>query len=114
MTTQMHLTRAVRSLPSEITNAMDAALGAGHFRIGPGAWETDLTVCPIVAAAKCAGVWHDGQLLREHPIWGSEDDPAPEVVEFAAWFDVCAEELGTRGAVDLVRETLPGQAHQAA
>ena len=71
-------------------------------------------VCPIVAAAKMAGVWGQHGLRADHPTWGRIEGPSPAVEEFAACFNLCAEEVGTSAALEVVIESLAGQATQRA
>src|SRR4051794_38053201 len=86
------LAAATRALPDTIAAWMRRALEAGEYRIAPWAYETDVAVCPVVAAAMCAGVWEDdGAIAAGHPAWGTPDGPSDEVEEFAAWFDLCSE-----------------------
>src|SRR4051794_31961758 len=68
---QEALGAAARALPGVIASWMQIALEDRKYRIGPYAYETDLTVCPIVAAAKVAGIWHEGVLVEGHPAWGT-------------------------------------------
>ena len=85
------------------------AMDSDWFRIEPGAYDhrgPGGAVCPIVAAATLAGSWNDGQLLQGNPMWGTPERPTNEVEDFAAYFDLCAEELGTAGAIECVRAAL--------
>ena len=49
--------------------------------------------CPVAAAATLAGVWRDGG-IEGRPRWGDDEEPASAVEDFAAYFDLCADELG--------------------
>lgn len=103
------LRRATLNLPTEVARWVGWALRVGWFRIEPGAYETGArggVVCPIVAAATMAGVWLNGGLLPGNSNWGSPSGPTAEVEDFAAYFDLCAEELGTAETVRIGRETL--------
>lgn len=83
------------------------ALKSGWFVIEPGDYEgSGGEKCPAIAGATMAGVWHDGRLLAGHPEWGSPNSPSPELEDFAAYFDLCAEELGTAAALAVVVEAL--------
>lgn len=83
------------------------ALESGRFKIEPGAYDgPDGAVCPVVAAATTAGVWHDGSLLPGHPEWGTPEQPSPEIVDFAAYFDLCAEGLGIEPTLAVVLDAL--------
>jgi len=99
---ERHLIAAVRALPADIAAPLRVALEQGEFRIGAFSYETELAVCPIAAAAKVAGVWHGGCPQLSGPPWGTEDCPSPEVEEFAAWFDICAEERSLEQAIAIV------------
>ena len=97
------LSLAVHGLPLRVARAMHIALTYQHCRIAPRSWENDLTVCPVVAAAKAEGIWENGGPTRNGPEWGTPDAPCLEVEEFAAWFDICCEDEGLDAALDRVR-----------
>ena len=101
-----HLSLAVHGLPPRIARSMHLALTYGSFRIGPKSWENDLTVCPVAAAAKVAGVWRDRAPMADGPEWGTPEEPGFEVEEFAACFDICCEDEGLDAAVHRVRGEL--------
>lgn len=111
------LRRAALNLHPDVARWVILALDSGWFRIEAGAYEHGApggAVCPIVAAATMAGAWRDGHLLPGNEAWGRPDRPSQEVEDFAAYFDLCAEELGTTAAIDTVRGALdptswPGQ-----
>lgn len=99
------LRRAALNLDPDIGRWMIRALDSDRFRVEPGAYEhggPGGTVCPIVAAATMAGAWRDGQLQPGNPLWGAPDRPANEVEEFAAYFDLCAQDSGTVTAITTV------------
>lgn len=100
------LSLAVYGLPTRIATSMHVALAHGSFPIAPRSYENDLTVCPIVAAAKVAGVWQDRAPTPAGWEWGTAEAAAPEVEEFAAWFDICCEDEGVEVALDRVRGEL--------
>jgi hypothetical protein len=103
------LRRATLNLDPEIGRWMIRALDSDWFRVEPGAYEhggPGGTVCPIVAAATMAGAWSHGQLLPGNPVWGTPDRPTTQVEEFAAYFDLCAEDSGTATAIRTVRRAL--------
>lgn len=103
------LRRAALGLDTEVARWVIRALDSDWFRIEPGAYEhggPGGAVCPIVAAATMAGVWRNGQLLPGNPGWGSPERPANEVEDFAAYFDLCAEECGSVNAIETVRRAL--------
>lgn len=100
---------AALSLDTEVARWVIRALDSDWFRIEPGAYEhggPGGAVCPIVAAATMAGIWRNGQLLPGNPVWGSPECPANEVEDFAAYFDLCAEESGSANAIATVRRAL--------
>lgn len=100
------LSLAVHGLPFRVAQAMHTAFAYGSFRLGPKSYENDLTVCPIAAAAKVAGVWRGGAPTEDGPEWGTPDEPCFEVEEFAAWFDLCCEDEGLDAALQRVRGEL--------
>ena len=112
---ECQLRHATRSLPSGVARWTSRAVGSGWFHIAPGAYDDDGSgaVCPIVAAAIMAGVWADRGLLPGHAEWGDASGPSESVADFAAYFDLCAEELGTVEALDVVRDEL-GRAPRSA
>lgn len=103
------LQRAALNLHTDISRWVIRALDSDWFRLEPGAYEHSGPggpVCPIVAAATLAGIWRDGQLLPGNPVWGTPEHPANEVEDFAAYFDLCAEAVGTAQAIETVRGAL--------
>ena len=78
------------------------------FRLAAGTYEDpgNGTVCPVVAAAKLAGVWVNGELAAGNPDWGTPTDPTAEIEDFAGYFDLCVEELGLAQTIEIVRRTL--------
>ena len=106
MSNERHLRLATRALPVAIAEPMRVALEQGELRIGAFSYETELAVCPIAAAAQVAGVWHGGCPQLAGPPWGTEERPSPAVEEFAAWFDICAEEGGLEHAIAIVSTVL--------
>lgn len=97
---------AIRQLPDDIRCWLAVALISGRERIGAFSYANDLTVCPIVAGAKAAGIWDGDHIAPGNPSWGTPDRPSPEVEEFAAWFDLCCEETGLTATVETVRGAL--------
>jgi len=100
---------AALNLPTDVARWVLRALNSDWFRIEPGAYEEGGpggAVCPIVAAATMAGIWGEGKLLPGNQAWGSPKCPTSEVEDFAAYFDLCAEESGTPTAIDTVRAAL--------
>lgn len=53
-----------------------------------------------------AGLWRGGRLRPGHPEWGSEEGPSEPIEDFAAYFDLCAEELGSAEAMAIALEAL--------
>lgn len=108
------LQRATLDLPSGVGCWVSRALKSGWFRVEPGDYENGGpggAVCPIVAAATMAGLWSNGELLPGNPAWGSPSGPTAEIEDFAAYFDLCAEEFSTVIAIRIVNETLDSAAH---
>ena len=116
MSFESELRAATEGLPPTIRVWLTRALRSGWYAIGPGAYGggDGGRVCPIVAAAKMAGVWGADGLRPDNPFWGTVDHPSPAVEEFAAYFDLCAEQLGTPAALAVVTESLAAQATQRA
>src|SRR4051794_18242289 len=103
---QRRLSTATFLLPPEVAFYVLLAIESGRFRFGAWSYERDLAVCPIVAGAKLAGVWHEGAIAPGKPEWGSPDAPSASVEEFAACFDICAEDEGLNEALATVRLAL--------
>ena len=97
---------AIQHLPGEIRAGLSIALATGRHRIGAFSYANDLTVCPIVAAAREAGVWNGDHIAPGNPAWGTPEGPSPEVEEFAAWFDLCCEADGIAATLERVRGAL--------
>lgn len=106
METRENLTLAIHGLPGDVRHWLGVALTSGRHRIGAASYDSHLTVCPIVAAAKEAGVWNGGGVTPGNPNWGTADGPSPEVEEFAAWFDLCSADKGLAATIETVREAL--------
>lgn len=100
---------AVRGLPPDIAVWMSRAVRGGWFSLTAGAYESGGpggSACPITAAAKMAGAWVDGAIAEGHEAWGTPEGPSGEVEDFAAYFDLCADEAGLDRAIGIVLETL--------
>lgn len=100
------LDRATRELPPTMRVWVAYGLTSGMHRIAAFSYENDLTVCPIAAAAKSAGIWVDGGIAPGHPEWGTPDEPSEQTEEFAARFDICTREVSIDVALATVREAL--------
>lgn len=101
-----NLLLAIHHLPRDIRRWLAVALISSRQRIGAFSYANDLAVCPIVAAAKAAGVWNGDHVAPGNPVWGTPDGPSSEVEEFAAWFDLCCEDNGLTATVETVRGAL--------
>jgi len=106
MTEHDYLRLATAALPQTISTALATALDSGDFVIGALAYESELAVCPIVAAAITAGVWRDGAMISGAEKWGTPEHPSDPVEEFAAWFDLCAEASGLDYALAIIGDAL--------
>lgn len=106
------LRRATSVLPRDVRRWMGRAIGSGWFRIAAGDYDggPGASVCPFVAAAMMAGVWSDGGVLPGNPDWGVPDGPTPEIEDFAAYFDLCADMAGVAGAIATVAAALEPKA----
>jgi hypothetical protein len=102
----LELLSAATRLPPGVARWAEAALRSGRYQIGYRRFETDLHVCPIVAGAKLAGIWHDGGVLPGHDEWGTPDAPAPDVWHFVCSFDWYADTYGVDEAVHVVLNAL--------
>jgi hypothetical protein len=103
------LRRATTALPGSVRSFIGLAIDSDWFRIEPGAYDVGGPsggVCPFVAGAVMAGVWWNGAVLAGNAEWGGPDGPTPEIEDFAAYFDLCCDELGTAAALDLVRTSI--------
>lgn len=106
------LRQATLGLDTHVACWLVQALSSDWFHIEPGAYEHDDpggAVCPTVAAAKMAGIWRGGQILPGDPAWGTPEGPVAEVEDFAAYFDLCAEDLGTTQAIEVTCRALDSQ-----
>lgn len=99
---EQELADATIALSDEIASAMLAALESGDYSIGATTFESELAVCPIVAAAKTLGIWINGGVAAGNPVWGTGDEMSSDVEEFAGWFDLCAQEQGLHVAIAVV------------
>jgi hypothetical protein len=97
---------ALRHLPDDVRAWMRIAIASGRHRIAPFSYANDLTVCPIAASAREAGIWAGDHIPPGHPAWGTPDGPSLEVEDFAAWFDLCCERHGVASTVSLVHQAL--------
>jgi hypothetical protein len=97
---------AVEGLPDEIRHHLANALADGRYRIGALVYQSELAVCPMVAAAMDAGIWTGDGIADGHPAWGDPDGPSDAVEEFAICFDMEVLEVGLDGAVQTVRTAL--------
>jgi hypothetical protein len=103
----------VRRLPDDLGVWMSRAVRSGWFSLAAGVYENGGpggAVCPIAAAATIAGAWVDGAIAEGHEAWGTPEEPSPEVEDFAAYFDLCAEEAGLDRAIGIVSETVAANA----
>lgn len=99
---------AARGLPRGISVWMRRALESGWFEIRHGIYDGGPggSKCPIAAAAEMAGIWSNGVISCGNPDWGDPDAPSPEVEDFAAYFDLHAEDVGIDAAVEVVLDAL--------
>jgi hypothetical protein len=100
---------ATLALPPVVRRWIGRAIDSGWHRIEPGAYDDGGpggSVCPFVAAAMMAGVWSDGRVVAGHPGWGGPSGPTPEIEDFAAYFDLCAKQVGTVAATAVIRDAV--------
>lgn len=99
------LWHATVRLPADVRRWVGRAIDSDWFRIQPGAYDggREAGVCPFVAGAVMAGVWSNGGVLAGNPDWGTPSRPTPEIEDFAAYFDLFAEDFGTAAALSLIR-----------
>jgi len=102
------LRRAASALPPGVRRWIGRAIDSGSFPVEAGIYDGGPggSVCPFVAGAMMAGVWSDGRVLAGNPEWGAPSGPTPEIEDFAAYFDLCAEDSGTAQAIETVRGAL--------
>jgi len=98
----LSLREATAALPLPVAGHMLAALDSGRHRIGAFTFESQLTVCPVAAAAIEAGIWADGHVELPTPHWGGPDSPSEAFMDFVGSFDWCALEHDLPTAVDEV------------
>lgn len=100
------LRMATRRLPADLRTWMRRSLDSGWFDITSGDYDSgNGSRCPVGAAATMAGAWVDGGIVGR-PEWGTLDEPALEVEDFAAYFDLVSEDFGVDEALALVRQEL--------
>jgi len=99
------LEAAVARLPWVLAEAMRAGMEEPGVRIGAGAYETELAMCPVAAAVRYAersggtsGDWD--------PAWGTRDEFRFRVLDFVDAFDACTERLGLTPTLAVLRRTL--------
>jgi len=109
---EFDLRQAVTFLPEPVRRAMLLGLRSGWYVIKAEGYESPTGMCPLVAAAKIAGVWRDGHAADGGVDWGDETRPNKRCFEFAVAFDLYAGEVGTAVAVDVVLAEL-GSEHRA-
>ena len=102
------LIQATQNMPPATKVWISRALRSGWFDIEPGDYDGRPRggVCPYTAGAILAGAWADGRPKPGYPDWGPENEPCSEVEDFAAYFDLCADELGTDRALQIIQEEL--------
>lgn len=98
----------MHNLPSGPKVWIDRALRSGWFKITSGTYDggPEGGVCPVAAGAILAGIWENGRPKLGHPEWGTEEEPSPEIEDFAAYFDLCASQIGTEEARRIVQREL--------
>src|SRR4051794_21968646 len=101
-----NLVLAIEHLPEDIRAWLGVALASGRQKIAAFSYANELAVCPIVAAAREAGIWSGDHIALDNPAWGTPDGPSPQVEEFAAWFDLCCEDHGLTATLETVRGAL--------
>lgn len=107
MVYENELRMATTSLPRDVRAWVERALRSGWYAIGSGAYNGGGGhVCPIVAAGMMAGLWGPEGLRSDDVAWGTAAGPSDAVEEFAAYFDLYAEERGTGAAVAVVTDEL--------
>lgn len=100
------LARASAGLPRGVRLWVKRAIRSDWFELGSGAYDDGGRRCPIAAGAQLAGVWDAGGVMPGNEKWGTPGGPAPAVEEFAAYFDLCAGDVGLERALAVVRATL--------
>lgn len=98
---------AAGRLPRGPARWIRRALTSGWFPIQAGAYQgPGSSMCPAAAGAAMAGLWRGGRLRPGHPEWGSQEGPSGPIEDFAAYFDLCVEEIGSAEAMAVVLEAL--------
>ena len=108
MTYITQMIQATHNLPKGPKSWIGRALRSGWFKITSGTYDggTERGVCPVAAGAILAGIWENGRPRPGHPEWGTEDEPSLEVEDFAAYFDLCAAQIGTEETLRIVQREL--------
>jgi len=99
------LQAAVARLPWVLAEAMRAGLEEPGVRIGAGAYETELAMCPVAAAVRYADRSR-GTSSDWNPVWGTRDEFRVRVLDFVDAFDACAELAGLFPTLVALRRTL--------
>ena len=100
------LRMATGQLPTDLRTWMRLALDSGWFDITSGSYDSGgESHCPVAAAATLAGAWVNGGIVGK-PEWGTPDEPGPEVENFAAYFDLVAEDVGLGAALAIMTPEL--------
>jgi hypothetical protein len=108
MTYVTHMIQATHNLPKGPKSWISRALRSGWFKITSGTYDggPERGVCPVAAGAILAGIWENGRPKPGNPEWGTENEPSLEIEDFAAYFDLCAAQIGTEETLRIVQREL--------
>ena len=99
------LEEAAARLPLVLAEAMRSGLTEPGVRIGAGAYETELAMCPVAAAVRYAEKSGDTSSAW-NPAWGTRADFRHRVLDFVDAFDACAELVGLIPTLHALRGAL--------
>jgi hypothetical protein len=99
------LEEAAAQLPRVLADAMRSGMREPGVRIGAGAYETELAMCPVAAAVRYAE--KSGDISSDwNPAWGTRADFRRCVLDFVDAFDASAELVGLIPTLHALRGSL--------
>lgn len=96
---------AVARIPHVLAETMFRGIDEPEVRIGAGAYETELAMCPVAAAVRYAEARGEGGGDWD-PAWGTVTEFRRTVVDFVDCFDDSAETVGLSQTIEDLRGLL--------